>query len=63
VIPSKGEIQEAMDTLSRHPTPTDFVAIALNMAMPAYSGIVKRCDFVLHLTDGRTIEVKGNDIK
>ena len=70
--PSKGEIEEAMDVISRHPTPTDLVACALNLttgrcaSMPELSEAmrakIKRCDFVLHLVDGRIIEVKGNDV-
>lgn len=59
--PSAGEIEEAMDVLHRHPTPTDFVAVALNLSEAQVTKI-RSCDLVLHLTDGRTVTVKGNDI-
>jgi len=60
--PSKGEIEEAIGVIARHPTPTDLVACALNEGHAYSMAKVKRCDFVLTLTDGKVIEVKGNNI-
>jgi hypothetical protein len=62
-LPSKGEIEEAMEVLARHPTPTDLVACAVNLADIYQMSAIRRCDFMLHLVDGRTIEVKGNNIR
>ena len=60
-LPSKGEIEEAMDVIARHPTPTDLVALALTGDSFGQGRII-RCDFILHRADGQTIEVKGNEI-
>lgn len=59
-FPTKEEVAQAMDVLSRHPTPTDFVALALNLRKGERK--VESCDFVLHLITGPAIFVKGNAI-